>query len=129
MRKVALVVEDDNTIRSFIKHILSAFHFEVLEADTEKDGFELYQRHNHVIRYLFTDVNLKQGNGEALYHGIRALNATLPVVISSGFYMPDHTLIEKDQHLFFLPKPFSYDSLEETILFSEQYEPMTLTHA
>ncbi|MDX9754721.1 MAG: response regulator [bacterium] len=111
MQNLALVVEDDAIIRSFVKHVLHALNFEILEAETEAEGWERYKSHQSQITFVYTDVMLGEGDGFSLYQRIRASSANLVVVLASGY--PNVVIDEvfTDSHSFFLPKPFPVERL------------------
>jgi two-component system, cell cycle sensor histidine kinase and response regulator CckA len=114
MRKLAMVVEDESCVRRFISHVLSLSDFDVLEADTEEDAYSLFQEHSSEICYIFSDLNLRKGNGVSLYQKIRSQSEDVRIVLSSGMPDLDIALISEDEHCVFLSKPFSIDLLTDT---------------
>ncbi len=124
MRKLALVVEEDNIVRSLVTHVLNICDFEVLHAEKQTTAIELFSQYEQEISYVYIDYNLRCGNGLNLYRSIRNRNSSVFILLSSG--LPDNGLLtlNQDPHGQFLLKPFSLDSFMETIkkniLFNEQ---------
>ena len=68
--KVVLVVDDSRSVRSYIKHLLSIYQFNVLEA---ADGIEALQilKANSAISLVLTDFNMPNMDGVELTKSIR----------------------------------------------------------
>ncbi len=115
MKNAALVVEEEDLVRSLVDHVLHVMDFEVLDANSEEKAFDLFCQRESEISYVYIDYNLRRGNGMNLYQKIRERNPNVYIVISSG--MPDNGLLtlNVDPLGQFLPKPFSLDSLLDTV--------------
>ena len=96
MRNVALVVEDEKVVRTFVSHVLSILNFDVLEATTEEGGWDLFSSRKNEIHYVFSDINLEKGNGVSLYHKIRSISDSVTVVLASGYADVDINEIQED---------------------------------
>lgn len=114
MRNVALVVEDEKVVRTFVSHVLSILNFDVLEAKTEEEGWDTFNSRHNEINYVFSDIQLEKGNGVSLYHKIRSISDSVMVVLASGYSDYDVSEILLDPNGTFLPKPFNVDLLIET---------------
>ena len=114
MLNAALVVDDESLVRSFVAHVLHVLNFEVLEAESEEEGWELFLRNEDHITYVFTDIHLIRGNGYQLYRKIRERAPLLKIVVASGLPGTEHEGILHDPQGDFLSKPFSVDALIQT---------------
>ncbi len=113
MSQTALVVEDDPFVRNFVVQVLKMQNFETIEAETESEGWNLFQEKKDDIVFIFTDVNLKEGIGWRLFKRIREETDSVAVVISSSFPSSDEYPL-KDPKAKFLLKPFQLESLIES---------------
>jgi DNA-binding response OmpR family regulator len=112
MRKV-LLAEDDITMVSLLKTLLTLEGFEVLVADAEADIPALAGELNPDV--LLLDVHLGHQNGMDILKSLRGQQATrrLHVIMSSGMNVKDDCM----QHgaSAFLLKPYMPDELIATL--------------
>ncbi|MEW6237530.1 MAG: response regulator [Candidatus Omnitrophota bacterium] len=111
MTPIALIVEDDPCVRSFVKDVLENQHFDIIEAETEMDGWRFFLEREKDIRFIFTDVNLKEGNGWHLFKKIRDRSNSPYIVISSAFPCENKKEFPLGHSSQFLLKPFPLDAL------------------
>lgn len=81
-RNKVLLVEDDRGIRFGIRNFLSGRDFDVEEADTLKQGEELYKQTRPDIVIL--DYSLPDGNALEVLPRLKAADASIPIVILTG---------------------------------------------
>lgn len=81
-RNKVLLVEDDRGIRFGIKNFLTGRDFDVDEADTLKQGEEIYRQNRPDIVIL--DYSLPDGNALEVLPRLKASDASIPVVILTG---------------------------------------------
>ncbi len=77
-----LVVEDDNTIQSFIAMALENAGYRVDKADDGEAGWQAMSA-NH-FDLLITDNNMPKLSGVNLMRRLRAIPLTLPIILISG---------------------------------------------
>lgn len=112
MAKV-LLAEDDPTMVSLLKTLLSMEGFDVLTLDEDADVMEIVQREKP--QAVFMDVNLGGRNGMEILETIRSDQqmATVRVVMTSGLNVRDEC-IRRGADVFLL-KPFMPDDLIQAL--------------
>lgn len=111
--KTILVIEDDDTIGSFLVEALSLET--PYKAMLVTDGFQaLRVVHDIKPSLLITDYRLPQMNGLELYDRLRATKGLehTPTIIMSA-YLPEQEV--KQRQLVTMPKPFELDDLLDTV--------------
>jgi DNA-binding response OmpR family regulator len=112
MAKV-LLAEDDPTMVSLLKTLLSMEGFDVLTLDQDDDVMEVVQREKP--QAVFMDVNLGGKNGMDILDSIRSDQemAQVRIVMTSGFNVKDEC-IRRGADVFLL-KPFMPDDLIQAL--------------
>ncbi len=77
-----LFIEDDAAIRFAVRDFLESHDFEILETDSCNAGEQLFQKERPDI--VLTDYMLGDGTALELLPRIRAVNASVPVIILTG---------------------------------------------
>jgi len=114
--RTILVVEDNKAVRALIVRNLASHGYHVLEAEDGLRGYELALRHSTGIDLVITDVVMPELGGAEMVRRLRLSLPDLRVIYVSG-HSQDH-LDPKDVtgiRTEFLHKPFSLDTLAETI--------------
>jgi two-component system, cell cycle sensor histidine kinase and response regulator CckA len=112
-RETVLVAEDEEALRELVAQILTVQGYKVLTAHSGRHALEVWDRANHSIDLLVTDMVMPEGiMGGELAERLLAQNPKLKVVFTSG-YSPgmagkDISLLEGRN---FLPKPYSIEKL------------------
>ena len=105
-----LVVEDDFLVRECAVEALSSCGFNVLDAGTAPDAFQLLERSH--VDVVFTDVNMPGDfDGLGLARRVRRRWPGIAIVITSGRGRPDRCV----DGARFLPKPYMFESLASLI--------------
>jgi DNA-binding NtrC family response regulator len=117
-QKGILIVEDDESIREFLRMILSAEGYQVFEANSEAQALKIWNQNFSQIDLLFTDICIPyRTTGVALAKKLRAEKSWLKVLYTSGF-SPDIVSGEEDclvVNVNFLCKPYSDSKLVEVV--------------
>jgi len=113
---LALVADDDRTIRLFLSRVLAKCGVEVLEAENGKEALNLYEAHRGAIGLVVLDVIMPVMDGETVLTEIRSTDATTQVLMVSGDVDSD----QRDQLLAsgataFLSKPLDTITLTAAI--------------
>jgi CheY-like chemotaxis protein len=107
-----LLVEDENDLRSLLRHVLEGRGYKVLEACNGEDAVNLAKRHRGDIQLLLTDMIMPRMNGRDAAHLIRTSRPAIKVIYMTG-YADDKILrpgsLSKDEAL--LEKPVVPDEL------------------
>jgi PAS domain S-box-containing protein len=111
-----LLVEDEDTVRSFTRTVLQRQGYRVLEAGDGREALRIAAEAADDIDLLITDVVMPRMSGQELAESIRETIPELTVIFLSG-YAEDavvHHGVLKD-NINFLPKPYSKDDLLKKI--------------
>ncbi len=111
-RETILLVEDEDTVRTFAARALKSRGYHVLEAPNGEDALNVMEGHESGIDLLVTDVVMPVMDGPALVKKIRERDGDLPIVFMSGYaetgFRKD---MENSRDVHFLPKPFTLKQL------------------
>ena len=111
-KRPVLVVDDEATVRSFVRTVLLRQGYEVLEAEDGVQAYELLQRLSGGVQLLVTDVQMPRMDGITLGQKISDEYPTIEVLYISGFVLK---LPEQIPSRRFLPKPFRPDVLIRSV--------------
>jgi two-component system cell cycle sensor histidine kinase/response regulator CckA len=107
-----LLVEDEPTVRSVARRILSGAGYRVLAASSGEQALSLAAAHDGPIDLLLTDVVMAGFDGLQLAERLQTIRPHLRTLFMSG-YSRHHALPrdEPSAGVGFLAKPFTYESL------------------
>lgn len=108
-----LLVEDEDSVRTLARKILSLRGYRVLEANSGLAALSVWKEHAQEIDLLLTDIVMPEGvTGRDLAHRLRLERPRLNVIFTSG-YDPDKSGLEAElgREVNFLPKPYSPQKL------------------
>ncbi len=112
-----LVVEDDSLLRRVIVRLLKGWRFLVIEASDGGIALERFQADGDRLDVILLDIMLPVHNGVEVARSVRETSPNLPIVACSAAFNED--LIQDLRQLgvrYFLPKPFTAESLRATLL-------------
>jgi DNA-binding NtrC family response regulator len=102
---IALVVEDDEDLRSFAVTLVSEFHHEVLDCDRAETALEILEQRGQEISIVFSDVDLAGTiNGVQLAQTVAARWPHVKLIVTSGG--PRVPLQRLPKTARFVPKPY-----------------------
>ena len=114
--KTILVVDDDLSVLTVVKCMLESSDYNVLLANNADVAVRMAERDDLSIDLLLTDVVMPDLNGPDLAQRIQAIRPAIKVLFMSGCTDSDVVRVKVLEHeLGFLPKPFTSDSLLETV--------------
>jgi two-component system, cell cycle sensor histidine kinase and response regulator CckA len=109
MRRL-LIVDDEPTLLQLLKRYLERQGYAVETAESGEEAVTMFDADPHRFDMVVTDLTLPGMNGAELLAKMRAKNAALPALISSGYpYEPQLKGVG------FLLKPFLPQMLAEQI--------------
>jgi DNA-binding response OmpR family regulator len=82
--QMILVVDDDCSIRTFVKLFLEIEGYAVLLAENAETAMKLYTQHQSTVALLLTDVVMPHMNGLELADQILQREPQLPILFMSG---------------------------------------------
>jgi len=111
-----LLAEDEDGVRSLIRHLLKSNGYTVLDAANGADAVRLFEQHGKSIDLLITDVVMPRMSGRQLADHVALLRPGIKVLYLSG-YTDDAVVrhgVFHDQ-TFFLQKPFNPNTLARKV--------------
>lgn len=102
-----LLVEDDSSVRDFIKQVLQAQGYDLLHAADGEEALKLAKQRAEPIHLLLTDVIMPGISGKILAEKISTLHTEAKILFMSGYdddSIAHHGILDEEFSL--LPKPF-----------------------
>ncbi len=113
---VALVIDDEEPIRSFAGTTLSRAGMKVLLAENGKIGVEMFRAHKDTISVVVLDLLMPVIGGKAALAELKEINSRVPIILSSGFDENEAARgFSAPQPERFLQKPYTAERLIEAI--------------
>jgi len=108
---LAMVVDDEESVRTLMARMLESFQFRVLEAVDGRDAVEKFTASPGEVSVILLDVTMPVMSGLEAFDHIRAIRPDVPVLFMSG-YMSDGELRNRDGATDFIQKPFKLDEFQ-----------------
>ncbi|MEE9229871.1 MAG: ATP-binding protein [Acidobacteriota bacterium] len=111
-----LVVEDDPTVRAYVREVLTLSGYQVLQAAHTEEALRVCSSHAGPIHLLLTDVVMPGINGRRLAELVATLRPEAHVLFMSGY--PKHATIRQgsqDESATLLQKPLAPDTLARAV--------------
>ena len=80
-----LIVEDEESIRSFTRRVLERTGFQVLEAADGRAGLNLFGQYASEIVAVLLDLTMPRMDGQEVLQQLRRLDPNVPVLVMSGY--------------------------------------------
>jgi CheY-like chemotaxis protein len=111
-----LIVEDEESVRSFVRIVLEREGFRVLQATHGVEALSLLDDPRVTTDVLLTDVMMPQMGGRELAERVLAVQPDVRVVFMSG-YVSDKSLLTgvAERQAAFLQKPFAIEDLVRAV--------------
>jgi PAS domain S-box-containing protein len=117
-----LLVEDEDSVRQLVAHMLTQSGYTVWEAVNGKEALQILDQHR-IIDLLITDVVMPVMGGRELVAQLPEAHSRLPVIFISGYANDTPVTALKSGQPAFIPKPFSLD-----VLAKKTREVLDLSH-
>lgn len=111
-----LLVEDEAFLREVTCEILESAGYRVLKTRSASEAIDAFREYKTIVRLLLTDVVLPGQNGRDLAIDLRSVCPTLRIIFISGY--PENAVTRQgiqEDGMFYLPKPFSLQSLTRKV--------------
>jgi PAS domain S-box-containing protein len=112
----ALLVDDEETVRTIGTDMLRELGFQVLTASDGRQALELFNCHPD-ISFVLLDLTMPVLDGEQTFRELRNINPDVKVIMTSGYNEQDVTQKFVGKGLAgFVQKPYKLSALRETIV-------------
>jgi CheY-like chemotaxis protein len=112
-RGAALLIDDDDTVRSVVPQMLQRLGFEVTLAQGGVEGVELFCREHPRFDLVVLDWIMPDLSGEKVLQALRELQPELPVILISGYSIEDLAL--HDARAVRVQKPMTSSELDAAV--------------
>jgi DNA-binding response OmpR family regulator len=115
-RGTILLVEDETFLREVTCEILESAGYRVLKTRNAAEALSAFSEYKTIVRLLLTDVVLPGQNGRDLANELRSVCPELKIIFISGY--PENVVTRhgiQEDGMFYLPKPFSLQSLTRKV--------------
>jgi CheY-like chemotaxis protein len=109
-RGIALIVEDETLVRTYLAELISEFGFEVIEASTAREGLAAAERTSDA-RLAIVDIGLPDRSGLELASDLLERWPGMHVVIASGYGQQALAKFVADKRAASIAKPFDSDTV------------------
>lgn len=107
-----LLIDDEEIVRDVARRMTERLGFQTLSACDGIEGMARFREHMSDIRAVILDMTMPRMDGEETLRQIRAVHATVPVILVSGFTESDISpAMRNDPHALFMQKPFRFPSM------------------
>lgn len=111
-----LVIDDDDIVRTVTARMLQRSGFEVLTAPDGAAGVEVFRDNAGAIRVVILDMTMPRMDGHETFRALQDVDATVRVVLSSGYAEQDAASIFSVAELAgFIQKPYTAEELIATV--------------
>ena len=105
---VCLVVDDDASIRTFVRAIVLSEGFEIVEADGGTPALEMVRGLDGSVDLIISDIQMPRGDGRALAGQVTRMFPAVRIILMSGY--------EQDGgDTNFIAKPFSWEEMRNAV--------------
>ena len=105
-----LIVEDKESLRTMLRHVLEGHEYAVVEAADEVEATAALQRHRPAV--VLTDLRLPRGDGFGVLRAAKDLDPEMSVIVMTGHgSIEDAVAAMKDGAMDFLEKPVDPEHL------------------
>ena len=111
---VILVVDDELSMREFLKILLEKEGYEVITASEATNAIELIK--NQDFDLILSDIKMPGMGGLTLLEKIKEINNSLPVIMITAYASPENAVIAMRSGAFdYITKPFKVDEILKII--------------
>jgi two-component system, cell cycle sensor histidine kinase and response regulator CckA len=110
-----LLVEDETFVREITCQVLESAGYLVLQASNAEEALWTFCQHEGPVHLLLTDMVMPGKNGPDLAAQLGALSPEMKTILTSGYGENIAIEIDRNPRIFFLPKPFSVQSLTRKV--------------
>jgi len=111
-----LIIDDDEGMCWALERSLQSDGYRVLTATSGQEGLALFAEHLNNVKLILLDVNLNDMNGLDILKQVRQINASIPVLIMTGYSSMSVALEAINRGAAgYLTKPFDMAGLKKKV--------------
>jgi signal transduction histidine kinase/ActR/RegA family two-component response regulator/HAMP domain-containing protein len=112
-----LIVEDEEILREMAREILQNYGYNILEATSGREAFDVWNRHTDEIHLLLTDMVMPEGiSGVQLAERLLTDRPDLKIIFTSGYSSNEvNAELLARARARFLQKPYSHNDLAKIV--------------
>ena len=115
--RTILLVDDEELLRAVGASMLYSLGFTVITASNGREALKIYRERASETELVMLDLFMPEMDGLAAYHELRKINATLPVLIGSGYNVEEVSdVIINDEYTGFIQKPYMLEELQDVLI-------------
>ena len=109
---MALLVDDEETVRTLGRLMLERMGYEVLLAVDGEQGVDLFAQHADQIAFVLLDLTMPHMDGREAFRAMKRIRDDVPIILSSGYNSQDVTQQFAGRRLSgFIQKPYQPQDL------------------
>lgn len=112
MKKLVLLVDDEEIIRITTGEILEELGYDVIGAGTGLEGLEIYKAENSKISLVILDLTLPDITGNELLVKMKEINSEIKFLLTSGY---SHDMSGAGVDTAFIQKPYTISDLNNRL--------------
>lgn len=116
VRGSVLIVDDEAFVRQVAETAVNEAGFEAIVTEGGEEALQMFAQRREAIRCVLLDLSMPEMDGRATFRALRDEAPELPVILMSGY--GEHEVsnqFPEQKPSAFLTKPFSLDTLQETV--------------
>ena len=83
--KTCLIVDDESSVRAYVKAILEPEQFQTLEAEDGIAALRIVEKLGDLLDLIVSDIKMPGGDGVTVVSSVRELFPALPIILVSGY--------------------------------------------
>jgi len=115
-RGLALIVDDEPSVRHVATRMLESMGLDVVAASTGAEAVQILRERPDAFAVLLLDLTMPGGRGDETFRELRAIRADVPIILMSGYSHHEAAAhFEGEDLAGFLQKPFRLEKLRELV--------------
>ena len=111
-----LVIDDEATVRTLVRHVLERFGFDVITAKDGREGIDRFSRHYDEIVLVVLDMTMPHLSGEETFAELKRIKPDVRVILSSGYSEQEAMNRFSEEGLAgFLEKPYKAGAIIDAV--------------
>ena len=112
MKKIILLVDDENIIRLTSGEILEELGFDVIIACTGSEGLEIFNKRYGEISLVILDMTLPDISGIEVFQKMKKISSNMKFLLTSGY---KREMTDAVNEVSFIQKPYTIEELSNSI--------------